>query len=455
MNPPPGELVASLNARGQSHLLADWEKIPTGARAAYADELRRLDWDLLGRLYGDREATYAVPSRDRIAPLPHVLPDEPDAEAKAIGEQALARGEIAVLVVAGGQGTRLGFDHPKGLFPIGPVTQKTLFQMHAEKVLARSRKHRRAIPLLVMTSDVTHDETVAYFEQTRFLGLDATRVAFFKQGTMPALDLATGRVLLERPGKLFISPDGHGGTLTALASTGLLDRLAAQGIRHLFYFQVDNPLVKIADPQFIGQHIRAKAEVSSKVIEKAGPHDKLGNFVLIDGKLSMIEYSDLPDELARETERDGRLRIRAGNPAIHVFDVGFLKRITAGGAAGLPFHVARKRAAYWDPSLGEVISPSKENALKFERFIFDVLPLAGRHAEALTSRAEEFAPLKNADGPDSPATVRKAISDLAASWLRREGADAREPVEVSALTALDPEDLAGRVRPGAVVTGAI
>lgn len=160
-------------------------------------------------------------------------------------------------------------------------------------------------------------------------------------------------------------------------------------MRQVFYFQVDNPLVKIADPQFLGQHLRAKADVSSKVIAKDGPKDKLGNFVLIDGRLSMIEYSDLPDELAMAVDADGELRIRAGNPAIHIFDVAFLQRITAGAADGLPFHLAKKKLSFWDPGTGQTIQPEKENALKFERFIFDVLPLAARHAAVFTSRREE------------------------------------------------------------------
>src|SRR5262249_20072152 len=153
-------------------------------------------------------------------------------------------GEVAVLVVAGGQGSRLGFDHAKGMFPIGPVSHKSLFQIHAEKVLALSRRHGRPIPLLVMTSPATDAEPRAFFEQHRHFGLPGDQMSFFEQGTMPALDLATGKLLLEAPGRLFTSPNGHGGTLLALADSGLLDRLRARGIRQVFYFQVDNPLVK-------------------------------------------------------------------------------------------------------------------------------------------------------------------------------------------------------------------
>jgi UDP-N-acetylglucosamine/UDP-N-acetylgalactosamine diphosphorylase len=260
---------------------------------------------------------------------------------------------------------------------------------------------------------------------------------------MPALDIQTGRLLLEAPGRLFTSPNGHGGTLTAMADSGLLDRLHHVGVRHVFYFQVDNPLVKVADPVFLGRHIAARAEVSSKVIPKDGPHDKLGNLVLIDGKLSIIEYSDLPHDLAEARNPEGSLRISVGNPAIHIFDLDFLVRMTAGGGSGLPFHVARKKVPYFDPATGRTVTPMTENALKFERFIFDVLPLCERWTAVATSRREEFAPLKNATGADSPESVRQALIALASEWLARAGAKLKAgvAVEISPLFALEPGDL--------------
>ncbi|HMC66880.1 MAG TPA: UDPGP type 1 family protein, partial [Gemmataceae bacterium] len=378
--------------------------------------------------------------------------------------EALRRGQIAVLLVAGGQGSRLGFDHPKGMFPIGPVSNKSLFQIHAEKVLALRRRYAAPIPFLVMTSPATHAETEAFFREHRFFGLPSDDVHFFRQGTMPALDLATGKLLMEGPGRLFLSPNGHGGTLTALAESGLLSRLRQRGIRQVFYFQVDNPLVKVADPVFLGHHTAANAEVSSKIVPKESPTDKLGNLVLVDGRCSMIEYSDLPEELARRTDQQGRLRIWAGSPAIHIFSTDFLERVTGGremaGPRLLPFHVARKKVPFVDEQ-GRRQEPQKENALKFEMFIFDALPLADRWTVVETSRREEFEPLKNATGRDSPETVRQAISNLAADWLerasvtvpRRPDGDAAFPLEISPLHALDAEELASKVNRGLRVQG--
>jgi UDP-N-acetylglucosamine/UDP-N-acetylgalactosamine diphosphorylase len=440
----PTDLHERLHEFNQEHVLAGWDQLDVERRAHLVGQLQALDFDLLRRLYDRRDVTNAVPAEQRIAPLPNALPDAEDADARRIGEEALSRGQVAALVVAGGQGSRLGFEQPKGMYAIGPVSGKSLFQLHAEKVLSRSRKYGVHIPFLVMTSHATHAATEAYFAENELFGLDPDDVYFFKQGTMPALDLATGRLLLDAPGRLFTSPNGHGGTLTAMADSGLLHQLRHRGIRHVFYFQVDNPLVKLADPQFLGQHVRAQADVSCKGVPKSGPFDKLGNLVLIDGRLSIIEYSDLPAELARQTDPRGNLRFATGSPAIHIVDMDFLERVTEGEATSLPYHLARKKVPHWDPDRAEFIVPETENALKFERFIFDILPAARHWVVAQTSHREEFAPLKNATGADSPESVRRAISDLAADWLRRAGAVVPDgaTVEMSPLAALEPADAA-------------
>ncbi len=450
MHQPPDDLRDRLKARGQEHVLAAWDRLDAEERAHLMGQLQALDFDLLARLYQRRNESFPVPAEHQIAPVPAILPDAPDPDARNIGAAALEQGEVAALVVAGGQGSRLGFERPKGMYLVGPVSGRSLFQLHAEKVLARGRKHGAPIPLLVMTSHATHAETEAFFQQHDYFGLSPDDVYFFRQGTMPALDLETGRLLMESPGRIFTSPNGHGGTITAMADTGLLDRLGHIGVRHVFYFQVDNPLVKIADPTFLGQHIRARADVSSKVIPKDGPFDKLGNLVLIDGKLSIIEYSDLPSDLAKARDAAGNLRINVGNPAIHIFDLAFLERVTEGDAAGLPYHLARKKVPCWDPAANEFVVPQRENALKFERFVFDVLPLAERWTAVATSRREEFAPLKNATGADSPESVRAALVAMAIDWLRQAGGDvpADAVVEISPLFALEPEDLTEKIKPG-------
>jgi UDP-N-acetylglucosamine/UDP-N-acetylgalactosamine diphosphorylase len=452
----PNDLRERLRQYGQEHVLRWWDRLNDRERQELLDQLRAIDLEQLQQLYARRDTRFVAPGGERIKPVPVVQPDPGDHTARRRGEEALERGEVAALVVAGGQGTRLGFDHPKGMFAIGPVSGKSLFQILAEKVLALSRRYGKSIPFLVMTSPATDAETRAFFETHHHFGLPADTVFFFCQGTMPALDQATGRLLLEAPGRLFTSPNGHGGTLLGLADSGLLDRLQRQGIRQVFYFQVDNPLVKIADPLFLGYHIAADAEASSKIVPKEGPTDKVGNLVMVDGRCTIIEYSDLPEDLARQTEEQGRLRIWAGSPAIHIFSVDFLSRLTDTrrpmGRRQFPYHVARKKVPYLDDQ-GNLVQPAQENALKFELFIFDVLPMAERWTVVETSRREEFVPVKNATGPDSPATVRQAISNLAGLWLEKAGVavpqqpngDTAVPLEISPLYALDAEELAAKL----------
>jgi UDP-N-acetylglucosamine/UDP-N-acetylgalactosamine diphosphorylase len=460
MQTVPEDLHKHLQHHGQEHVLAWWDRLTDAQRQGLLAQVKALDLARLAQLYQDRDHAYQAPASEHIDPVPVIPAGSPDNGARRqMGEEALRRGEVAALVVAGGQGSRLGFEHPKGMFPIGSVSKKTLFQIHAEKVRAVGKRYGAPLPYLVMTSPVTHAETQQFFADQQYFGLPASEVFFFCQGTMPALDLGTGRVLLESHGQLFLSPDGHGGTLTALASSGLLERLRSRGIRQVFYFQVDNPLVKIADPTFLGHHMAHRAEVSSKVIPKLGPTDKLGNFVQVNGRCTMIEYSDLPEALARETDAHGRLRLWAGNPAIHIFDLDFLGRVTA-GTGQMPFHVARKKAPYLGED-GKMVQPQKENALKFERFIFDVLPLAERWTVVETSRAEEFAPLKNASGADSAESVQAALTQLAADWLRsagvpipsQEGGKPAIPLEISPLVALDAAELAARFPKGITITG--
>ncbi len=456
MDAVPGDLGQRVKEAGQDHVLADWHALPAAQRAALVGQLQKLDLALLRKLHSQRDQQSAVPAVHRIAPIPVTAMDDGDRQA---GEEALRRGEVAVLIVAGGQGSRLGFEHPKGMFPIGPVRDTPLFQILAEKTLAAQRRYGRQLPLLLMTSPATHDETVSFFEQHGFFGLVKSDVTFFCQGTMPALDLATGKLLLAGPGELFLSPNGHGGTLLALAEAGLLGSLSSRGIRHIFYCQVDNPVVKVADPQFLGHHIRARAEVSTKVIAKEGPLDKLGNLVLVDGQCSIIEYSDLPETLARQTDADNGLRFRVGNSAVHVFDVDFLKSVTA-GEMRIPFHLARKKVPHWSEH-GKFVEPTTENALKFEMFIFDMLPLAQRWTVVEMDRQAEFHPVKNATGADSPASVRQALCNLAGAWLeqasvtvpRAANGDVAVPLEISPLFALDAGELRSKVSPQTRISG--
>ena len=446
----PSVLADRLRRFGQEHVLTHWASCDASLRASLEAQIAAIDLEQIAGLYATRNGGTHLPDATHIAPIPTVSAATIEEETVRLGEVALRNGEVAVLLVAGGQGSRLGFDKPKGMYPIGPVSNCTLFQILADKVFALGRRYGKPVPFLIMTSPATHVETEAYFRGHNYLGLLKENVFFFQQGTMPAVEIATGRLLFVKPGVLFTSPSGHGGTLTALSESSLLDEMAGRGVRHIFYAQVDNPLVKIADPAFLGAHIAARSEASSKAIAKAYPEERMGVLALIDGRCGIIEYFDMPSELKHDTDATGRLVHRAGSPAIHLFAVDFLKRITQ-GETRLPYHIARKKVNCVDAS-GQSYAPTTENALKFEMFVFDALPMAERWLVVESPRQEEFSPVKNAEGIDSPATARQAMSNLAGTWLERAGVavprddagNATVSLEISPRFALDAAEFAAR-----------
>ena len=454
----PADLTRTLSEAGQLHLLAGFSGLAPANQVAFAGQLRALDFALLDKLAAG-EASEAAPDLSQLKPVEVESPADWPTDCLTIGESALRAGRVAALVVAGGQGSRLGSELPKGMYPVGPVTGATLFRWHAERVVALGRRYGHPLPLLVMTSPATHAPTVDYFAANDF-GLAAGQIRFFQQGTMPAHELGTNRLVLDSPGKLALSPDGHGGTLTALASSGLLAELESAGVESVFYFQVDNPLALIADPAFLGRHLQVGSEVSTKVVLKQDPAEKVGVLAEVAGKLRILEYSDLPKSILEERTPAGAIRFAAGNTAIHVWSLAFLKRLTS-GAGRLHYHQARKKVPYYDPERGERVTPTSENAVKHELFIFDALPLAERHLTVGIGR-DEFAPLKNAAGADSPATVAAALSERGRRLLAGAGYTLPEdvPAEVSPLVALDADELgrapqlatvAGQVQSGAVV----
>lgn len=455
MTSPPNDLLTRLRASEQEHVLLDWDSLDNDARATFVRQLAAIDFAQLAALRA-RVNTSADAMPANFAP-PHVTPAAFTAEEKARGADALQRGKIAALLVAGGQGTRLGALQPKGMFPAAPISGASLYQLHAEKVFAMGCRYTHKLPFLVMTSPATDAPTRAFFAEHEHFSLVPDQVKFFQQGTMPAACPRTGRLLMEAPGRLFLSPNGHGGTLTALAESGLLRELAARGVEHVFYFQVDNPLVKVCDPGFIGRHLATESEASSKVIAKELPEEKVGVLVEVNGRCSITEYTQLPKHLAEERDANGELRFRAGSPAIHLFSVGFLERVTRTAAGALPYHAARKSVAHYDPHTRTMVPapPAGEpNAVKFERFIFDALPHAERWLAVETPRDEEFAPIKNATGPDSPETSAVAQLALYAQWLARAGVETNgNLVEISPLFALDEDELAAKAPRLPAITG--
>jgi UDP-N-acetylglucosamine/UDP-N-acetylgalactosamine diphosphorylase len=390
-------------------------------------------------------------------PAPVIAPSAAElSDASLEGAAALQAGKVAVILVAGGQGSRLGFEGPKGVYPVGPVTGASLFEIHARKVLRLEQRYGAQVPFYIMTSEANDAPTQAFFADHGQFGLDPDRVKFFVQGVWPALS-ADGRIILDAPGHIFMSPDGHGGTLSALRRTGMLADMERRGIETVFYFQVDNPLVEVADAAFVGLHRRAGADISIKVCAKRDASEGLGVVVAQGGRCAIVEYSDLPQDQKEARLADGRLKYLYGSVAIHILSRDFLAQEAA---AALPLHVAYKKVPTCNDA-GETLTPAAPNAYKFEKFIFDIIPDARQALNVAFAREDEFSPLKNASGADSPETVRRDLCRKYGRWLAACGV--RVPldgdgtptvkIEVDPAYASSADDLRLRLPKGFAIAG--
>ncbi|MCO6437007.1 MAG: UDPGP type 1 family protein [Phycisphaerae bacterium] len=415
----------ALTDRGQDHVLRWWDDLDAPARERLLSDIESIPWELVDPLIKTHvlnRPEHRIPE-NLMPPDVHPQPPRPAdrqkyADARELGRRLLGEGKVAAFTVAGGQGTRLGFDGPKGAFPLGPIGDKTLFSYFADMVRAARDCYAAAIPWYIMTSEDNAADTAAFFETNDYFGLPREDVRMFKQGMLPAFDRG-GKLLLESKDHLAMAPDGHGGSLKALVRSGALDDMRQRGVEIVSYFQIDNPLVKPFDPLFIGLHHATESDMSSKVLPKADDLEKVGNLCMAVGRLVLIEYSDFPEKLARERNADGSRKFDAGNPAIHMLDVEFVARVIERDFR-MPFRRADKAVEHVDAA-GRRVTPEKPNAVKLETFVFDVLPLANNPLLLQVDRAEEFSPVKNATGVDSVDTARRDLVERSCRWLESAG----------------------------------
>jgi len=377
------------------------------------------------------------------------------AEWEKSGFAAVGRGEVAACILAGGQGTRLGFDGPKGCYDIGLPSKKTLFQLCVERIIrvtaiAKEQGGAAArVPFLVMTSPINDAETKAFFAERNFFGLPKDDVWFFAQGTLPCLT-TEGKIIMESAGVVATAPDGNGGLYPALQSSGCLARMQEQGVKYLHVFSVDNALCRPADPRFVGYCISRDADCGNKCVWKASPDEKVGVVAKRDGKSGVVEYSELDVERKNLRDSSGRLVFGAGNICNHFFTVAFLVDVVIPNISTF-FHLAHKKIPYAAED-GRTVKPDANNGIKLEAFVFDVFPLSSRMAIIETRREEEFAPVKNAPGSptDSPDTARAMVSALARRWLIEAGLQVPEDeatiVEVSPLVSFAGEGIKERMQ---------
>ncbi len=444
----------NLDKYGQGHLLQYIDELDTEQKLSLIEQIEELDLEMIQEMirnYVLIDPEIKLPA-EILPPFvyPRVAPEEmKDKYQKALtyGQRAIAENKVACFTVAGGMGTRLNFDGPKGNVPATPVKSKTLFQVFAENIHANERRYNCTIPWYIMTSPINHEATLKAFQENDYFCLKKENVMLFQQGTMPCFDFS-GKIFLAEKGLVAESPDGHGGSLRALYQSGAIEDMQHRGVEFISYFQVDNPMVNLVDPMFIGLHALDVAEMSSKSVKKCDPLEKVGNFTIADGKLTIIEYSDLPEELARKTNPDGSLVFQDGSIAIHIISRSFVERINSKGFS-LPWHKAIKKIPHID-SLGQQIEPKEPNGVKLETFVFDAVPMALSSIVYEIVREDEFAPIKNATGVDSLVSSQNLQSEKAARWMEAAGIPVPRKadgsldlsLEISPLFALDQEELA-------------
>jgi UDP-N-acetylglucosamine/UDP-N-acetylgalactosamine diphosphorylase len=422
MKPNLDQARALTGQYGQSHLLRFYDRLSPAAQTDLLEQIGAIDFELMESLYHNvvLHPPKLLDEANHITPLPAHNWSGFDAATQnllwARGLSLASEGKVAAVLVAGGQGTRLGHPGPKGTYDIGLPSGKSLFQLQAERLLNLGRKAGKIIPWYIMTSADNHAATTEYFRSHRYFGYPDEDLYFFSQDQLPVLD-ESGKIILAERGKISLGPNGNGGCFLALAKSGALADMSRRGVEWVFLYGIDNVLVRICDPGLIGFAAANRLPAVNKTVAKVSPEENVGVLCYRNGRPAVIEYTELPAELAHQRDTAGNLLYGNGNIVTHLFRRDFLEE-KAGSS--LPYHVAHKKIATIDAN-GDPVPPAAPNAYKFELFMFDIFPLLSDMAALQVRREEEFAPVKNKEGADSPATARNLLFNLHRQWLSQAG----------------------------------
>ena len=390
----------------QEHILKSYERLDADGKEKLMQQVAKIDFEKMRELYEETKKAPAV-TESVIEPIAYIdsnrVSEEEKAEYIKIGEEAIKNKKLAVVTMAGGQGTRLGHSGPKGTFDIGLPSHKSIFEIQCDILKEANEKYGTTIPWYIMTSNENHQDTIDFFEAKHYFGYPRTEVGyFFSQNELPMLD-ENGKLILNEEGLIKLAADGHGGVFEALVTGGILEDMKQRGAEWLFVAAIDNVLVKMADPLFMGFAIKNGYRIASKTIPKTGPEERVGVFCKKDGKPYVIEYTEISPEYANMRDEKGELVYGEGHVLLNLFHISALEEIER---FKLPFHAAHKKCSYMNEE-GIVITPEKPNAFKFETFLFDAFAKMEDIGLLRGKRENDFSPVKNAEGVDSPETARR------------------------------------------------
>ena len=400
------DTIDILKMYNQEHIIKLIEKLDEDKKQALIEQISKIDFHQLKELYDNTKKEIEI-KENKIEPLPYLdkkkLSEEQKGEFQRLGEAILEKGEYAVVTMAGGQGTRLGHPGPKGTFKLDVYGKgKYLFEILAENLKEANQKYGKIIPWYIMTSKENNNETIEFMKKHNYFGYDKDSVRFFTQSELPLLDV-NGKLLVGKDMKIKEASDGNGGTYSSLRASGCLAEMKEKGIKWVFIGSVDNALLKMADTILLGMAIDKKVQIASKSVVKANPHERVGVFCKMNGHPKVIEYTELPEKMAEEVDDEGELKYGESHIMCNLYTIEAIEKISK---ETLIYHSAFKKNAYIDENGKEVI-PQEPNSYKFESFIFDAFELFDDIAILRGKREDDFAPVKNKDGVDSPKTAKE------------------------------------------------
>jgi UDP-N-acetylglucosamine/UDP-N-acetylgalactosamine diphosphorylase len=413
---PPFEIIEKLNSINQVHLLEYWDSLEFFQKKQLQKQIKALDSSLF---LTQREllAKKKVELKRDFSPLKNFT-EAGNRSDKIKGQQILSQGQCGCLLIAGGQGTRLRFNGPKGMFPVTLIKHKSLYQLIAEKTLAAGLQVNRKLPLAIMTSPSTHEATVEFFNRNDRFGLDSEQVVFFLQKEIPLLNSA-GNLFLQGKDHIALGPDGNGSSLQYFIESGIWDQWYSKGVRYLTYVLIDNPLADPFDAELIGFQERVGSDIVLKSTTRLNSEEKVGVLVENKDRIEVVEYSELSEEEKFAALSNGTLKYPLANLSLFSFRMDFIKNKKNEIFLEMPLHAAFKSATFIDTQGFSKLLPLKPNAWKFEKFIFDILAFTSHVAILNYPRNVCFAPLKNNKGSDSLRTVQTALQNLDKMTLKK------------------------------------